>query len=82
MNFHNNKSAHSGGLPTELLRRYALILLADCAGGSTILMREQIRLAATHTDLVKLRSGIFESMIKNLGEAEAMERIRSFDLSA
>ena len=69
-------------LGLALLQRYALILLDECPGGSATWLREQVRAARTHTDLLKLRSAMFECISMHLGEAEAMDRIRSFDLSA
>lgn len=75
------QSSHTP-LTTELLKRYALILLTECDSGSANYLREQIRLAGTKADLLQLRSAMFECMSVHLGEAEAMERTRSLDLCA
>jgi hypothetical protein len=61
------------------LRRYALALLTGCGGGAANFLREQIKAARTNTDLARLRSAIFECITMQLGESEAMARIRSFD---
>lgn len=74
-----NKS--SAPLPFDLLRRYALILLRECEGTSANVLRAQIEAAQTPSDLTRMRSAIFECMCMHLGEAEAMDRIRSFDLT-
>jgi hypothetical protein len=64
------------------LKRYALALLTGCGGGAAHFLREQIKAARTSAELAKLRSAIFECMSMQLGESEAMARIRSFDSSA
>jgi hypothetical protein len=69
-------------LSISLLRRYALILLDECKSGSANLLREQVKLARSAGDLLKMRSAMFECISMHLGEAEAMERIRSLDRSA
>jgi len=73
---YNESSKH---MDTPLLRRYALILLEQCPGGSANLLREHLRLAKTNADVMRLRGALFECMTMHLGEAEAMERIRSLD---
>lgn len=68
-------------LDIPLLRRYVLMLLGECSGGSANFLRAQVRLADDEDDLMMLRSAIFQCISMHLGEAEAMERIRSFDLT-
>jgi hypothetical protein len=63
------------------LRRYTLALLTGCAGGAANFLGEQIKAARTNTELTNLRSAIFECISMQLGETEAMARIRSFDSS-
>jgi len=63
------------------LRRYTLALLTGCGGGAAHFLREQIEAARTNAELARLRSAIFECMSMQLGESEAMARIRSFDSS-
>jgi hypothetical protein len=63
------------------LRRYTLALLTGCGGGAANFLREQIKAARTNAELTRLRSAIFECMSMQLGESEAMARIRSFDSS-
>ncbi|MBI2771662.1 MAG: hypothetical protein HYX47_18700 [Burkholderiales bacterium] len=75
------ESSHPA-LTIELLRRYTLILLHECKGGSANLLRASVAAARTNADILKLRSAMFECMSAQLGEAEAMERIRSIDASA
>jgi len=69
-------------LATALLGRYTLLLLRECSGNSAAFLRESIRRARTNAELVRLRGAIFECMQRHLGEAEAMDRIWSFDRSA
>jgi len=71
----------SSALDFDLLRRYVLILLEECTGGSANFLREQVKLAECESDLLMLRSAMFQCMCMHLGEAEAMERIRSIDRS-
>jgi hypothetical protein len=71
-----------GTLNIALLRRYALILLDECKSGSANLLRDHIKSADDSEDLLMMRSAMFECISMHLGEAEAMERIRSLDLSA
>jgi hypothetical protein len=61
------------------LRRYTLALLTGCGGGAAHFLRAQIKAARTNTELARLRSAIFECITMQLGESEAMARIRSFD---
>jgi hypothetical protein len=68
-------------LDIALLRRYALILLDECTSGSANFLRDHVRTARSGADLLKMRSAMFECISMHLGEAEAMERIRSLDLS-
>ena len=74
------ESSESLGIP--LLRRYALILLNECTGDSANFLRERVKLADSGDDLLKLRTAMFQCISMHLGEAEAMERIRSLDRSA
>ena len=76
---YNESSAH---LAVGLLRRYALILLGECRGSSANFLRTRVTAAKTNADVLKMRAAIFECMSMHLGEAEAMDRIRSLDLSA
>ena len=69
-------------LDGELLSRYALILLNECSSGSANLLRSQLKDARSTADVLRMRAAIFECMAMHLGEAEAMDRIRSLDLSA
>jgi hypothetical protein len=61
------------------LRRYTFALLTGCDGGAANFLREQVNEARTNTELSNLRSAIFECISMQLGETEAMARIRSFD---
>lgn len=69
-------------LDIALLRRYVLILLNECRGAKPNLLREQVKTVRSTGDLLKMRSALFECMCMHLGEAEAMDRIRSLDQSA
>ncbi|MDB5874361.1 MAG: hypothetical protein JWQ07_3803 [Ramlibacter sp.] len=72
----------SAPLEIALLRRYALILLNECKSAAAIRLREQVSAARNAAELLKMRSAMFECISMHLGEAEAMDRIRSLDLSA
>ena len=69
-------------LEIELLKRYALILLAECRDDPAPVLRTRVRSALTHEQLLRLRGAMFECISMHLGEAEAMDRIRSLDNSA
>lgn len=68
-------------LDLPLLRRYVLILLAEGRGVEADVLRARVQAAGTRLELQRLRAAIFECMALHLGEAEAMDRLRSFDLS-
>lgn len=63
------------------LKRYTLALLTGCGGAAANFLRAQIKAARTNAELARMRSAIFECMTMQLGESEAMARIRSFDSS-
>ena len=63
------------------LRRYALTLLSECRGASANVLRARLESASTQAELLRMRAAIFQCISMHLGEAEAMDRIRSLDLS-
>lgn len=69
----------SDHLETPLLRRYAAILLIGCSGDAATFLRAELLQARSNQDVMRLRGALFECMAMHLGEAEAMDRIRSLD---
>jgi hypothetical protein len=69
-------------LATPLLKRYAGILLGGCPASSSDFLRGELQRAGSNEDVMRLRGALFECMAMHLGEAEAMERIRSLDACA